>query len=133
MKKIYLTLAITLSFFLAGCGQSQPTTAINVSMTDFAYIPNNFVVPAGREIKVDLVNNGAVKHSFIIMKSGTVLDQDLDEEDNVNIYWKIELAPGQNTTTSFIAPSEPGEYMVVCSIAGHYEAGMTGRLVVVKQ
>ena len=102
-------------------------------MTDFAYNPNDFVVPASREITLYIVNNGAVLHNFIIMKVGASLGQSFDEKDEMNIYWKIELRPGQSVSTSFASPSEPGEYLIVCSTAGHYEAGMTGKLVVVAE
>ena len=102
-------------------------------MTDFAYNPNDFVVPAGREIMLDIVNNGAVVHNFIVMKAGTSPGQSFDEEDEMNIYWKIELGPGQSISTSLPSPSEPGEYLIVCSTPGHYQAGMTGKLVVVAE
>lgn len=131
MKKILLVLI--LSVFLTSCGRSQPSTAIKVNMTDFAYNPNRFVVPSGREITLDIVNNGSVVHNFIIMKAGTLPEQNFHEMDKSNIYWKIELTPGQNATTSFTAPSKAGEYLIVCSTEGHYEAGMTARLVVVAE
>lgn len=131
MKKILLVLI--LSVFLTSCGRSQPSTAIKVNMTDFAYNPNRFVVPSGREIALDIVNNGSVVHNFIIMKAGTLPEQNVHEMDKSTIYWKIELTPGQNAITSFTAPSKAGEYLIVCSTEGHYEAGMTARLVVVAE
>lgn len=133
MKKMKFILVLVLSVLLTSCGRSQPSTAIKVNMTDFAYNPNNFVVPAGREITLDVVNNGSVVHNFIVMKAGTLLGQSFDEKDETDIYWKIELTPGQNATTSFTVPSEPGEYLIVCSTEGHYEAGMTATLVVVAE
>ena len=102
-------------------------------MTDFVYNPNHLVVPAGQEITLDIVNNGSVVHNFIIMKAGAMVDQNFDETDAVNIYWKLELTPGQNATASFTAPSDAGEYLVICSTEGHYEAGMTAKLVVVAE
>ena len=133
MKKTILIFVILSSILLTSCERRQPTTIINANMTDFAYNPNDFVVPAGREITRDIVNNGAVVHNFIIMKAGASLGQSFDEKDEMNIYWKVELAPGQSAVTSFTAPAEPGEYLIVCSTAGHYEAGMTGKLVVVAE
>jgi uncharacterized cupredoxin-like copper-binding protein len=102
-------------------------------MIDFAYNPDAFIVPAGREITLDIVNNGAVVHNFIIMKAGVTLGTHFDQGDERNIVWKIELAPGQSMITTFTAPSEPGEHLIVCSTKGHYEAGMSGKLVVVEQ
>lgn len=133
MKRTVLIVAALLSILLTGCGHSQPTTTIHLNMTDFAYSPNRFVVPAGREISLDIVNNGAVLHNFILMKAGASPDHGFDETDEKNIYWKIELVPGQSVSTSFTSPSEPGAYLIVCTTPGHYQAGMTGTLVVVAE
>lgn len=46
MKRTVLIVAALLAVLLTGCARSQPTTSINLSMTDFAYSPNRFVVPA---------------------------------------------------------------------------------------
>jgi len=133
MKKILLILVICLPLLLTACGSSRPTTAIKVNVTDFAYNPNEFIVPAGQEITVEITNNGAVVHNFIIMKAGASIGKDFDEEDAANEYWKVEIMPGQSTTASFTAPSAPGEHLIVCSTPGHYIAGMTGKLVVVSE
>jgi uncharacterized cupredoxin-like copper-binding protein len=131
MNKPYLIFVIVLLWILTACGVGQPATIIKVNMIDFVYNPDDFVVPAGREITLDIVNNGAVEHNFIIMKAGTTVGPHFDEGDQMNVLWNIELAPGQRTTAAFTAPSEPGEYLIICSTEGHYEAGMTGKLVVV--
>jgi uncharacterized cupredoxin-like copper-binding protein len=67
------------------------------------------------------------------MNQGTEVGQDFGEEDLPNIYWKAELEPGKSGTYTFTAPSQPGEYQVVCGFPGHYLAGMVGKLVVVSQ
>ena len=51
--------------------------------------------------------------------------------------WEVEgvanidagARPGQTQRIRFLAPA-PGTYRVVCTVAGHAEAGMTGTLVV---
>lgn len=40
------------------------------------------------------------------------------------------VAPGKTFELSFIAPSAPGDYPIVCSFPGHCVLGMRGRLVV---
>lgn len=100
-------------------------------MKDYAYNPKEYVVPTGKEITVNIVNNGTVTHNFIIMKAGANVGQDFDDEDEANVYWRVQLSPGKSATASFTAPSKPGEYVIVCGTAGHYIAGMTGKLVVV--
>lgn len=134
MKKYSILFAIVIGLLLAltACG-GGPSTNLNVDMTEFMYNPTNFTVPAGQDITLELSNNGAVVHDFIIMNLGTEVGQDFGEEDLPNIYWKAELQPGSSNTYTFTAPSQPGEYQVVCGTPGHYLAGMVAKLVVVSE
>jgi azurin len=38
--------------------------------------------------------------------------------------------PGETVEVTFAAPKAPGKYQYVCSFAGHFQAGMTGWLIV---
>lgn len=132
--KRHLTLMVVLlglSLVLSACGGGEPSTTINVTMTDFAFTPNTFTIPADQEITVKAVNNGAVEHEFVIFKLGTNAGETFGDEDEENIYWEVEVLPGQSATVTFTAPSEPGEYSVTCGIEGHLAAGMNGSLTVV--
>lgn len=132
MKKTSLFAAVLLSLLLVSCGAAGgASNNIDVTMTDFQFQPSQFTVPAGEEITFTSSNNGAVVHNFVIMKLGTSAGDFFDEEDVPNVYWEVELPPGASTNTTFIAPSEPGEYQVVCRTEGHIVSGMTAKLTVV--
>lgn len=135
MKRFILSVIIALGFVfnLTACGASGPSTNIRVDMTEFMFSPTDFTVPAGEEITIELSNNGAVVHDFVIMKYGTEVGQDFDEDDLANVYWDAKLEPGTSDSLTFTAPSEPGEYQIVCGIAGHYLAGMVATLYVVAE
>lgn len=130
MKK-HLALLFAVAFVLAACGGGGASTTINVTMTDFKFEPMQFTIPAGQEITVNATNNGAVEHEFVIFKLGTDAGEKFGDEDEENIYWEVEVQPGQSVTATFTAPSEPGEYYVTCGIEGHLEAGMNGKVIVV--
>jgi uncharacterized cupredoxin-like copper-binding protein len=135
MKK-YLALVVIvfgLSLALAACGGGGPTTNLSVDMVEFTFTPADFTVPAGQEITLELTNNGAVVHDFIIMNLGAQVGQDFGDDDEQNMYWKAELGPGTSSTYTFNAPSQPGEYQVICGVPGHYLAGMVAKLVVVAE
>ncbi len=134
MKKFWFLFFVLVlaALTLAACGGGKgPSTTIDLTMTDFHYEPSEFVVPAGKEITLNATNNGAVVHEFVIMKYGTTIGEKFGDEDEGNIYWEVEVDPGKNISVTFTAPSEPGEYQVVCGIEGHFEAGMVGKLTVV--
>lgn len=132
MKKTFYIIIILLALALTACGSDGPSTKLNVEMTDFAFTPNHFTVPASEEITVNIAHNGIVVHEFIIMKPGTKAGESFDEEDKPNIYKLVEVPPGYSQSFTFTAPAGPGDYQVVCGIAGHIESGMTATLTVVE-
>lgn len=132
MKKNFIYVAVLFSLLLVSCGaKGGVSDSIDVTLTDFQFQPNQFTVPASQEISFRSSNNGAVVHNFVIMKLGTSAGPMFDEEDVPNVYWEAELVPGASTETSFTAPTEPGEYQIVCRTEGHIASGMTGTLTVV--
>ena len=131
MKRTFIIAAVLLSLMLVSCGASGPSTKINVTMTDFQFQPNLFTVPAGQEITFSSTNNGAVVHNFVIMNKGTTAGPFFDDEDVPNVFWQVEIQPGGSEDTTFTAPTEPGDYEVVCRTEGHIASGMTAKLTVV--
>jgi uncharacterized cupredoxin-like copper-binding protein len=134
MKKYALSVlvaALVLALAACGGGAGGASSKINVTFTDFHFMPTEFTIPAGQEITFTGKNNGAVAHDFIIMNLGTEAGDNFGPEDDPNVFWKIEVQPGQSATETFTAPSDPGTYQIVCGIPGHYVAGMVAKLTVV--
>ena len=133
MKRIIIVfMAVLLSLVPTSCGGGGPTTTINVTMTDFQFTPNQFTVPASQEITLNVTNTGAVVHNFIIMKLGTTAGATYEDDDDANVYWgERDIQPGGDFSVTFTAPTEPGEYEVVCRTEGHIASGMVGKLIVV--
>jgi uncharacterized cupredoxin-like copper-binding protein len=131
LKKIFLVLLFVMTFVLSACGAGGAYTTIDVAFAEFTFTPSEFTIPAGQEITVNATNNGAVVHELVIIKFGQTAGDNFDEEDEGNVYWKIEAQPGTSVTGTFTAPTDPGEYQIVCGTPGHYMAGMVGKLTVV--
>ena len=130
MKKIAFAtvLVLGLSVVLTGCSSGP---SINVTITDFAYTPNAWTVPAGASVTLKARNDGAVEHEFAIMKLGTSVTPPFGDKDEANIFWELdEIGPGTTKSATFTAPTEPGRYEVICGLAGHIENGMVGSLIV---
>ena len=132
---VLILLVIVQSFVLVACrGSGTPSKSIKVTMTDFSFSPNTFTIPAGQPISIEVTNNGAVQHSFLIMKQGHQIQAHFTEADKTNVYWEVASVPaGESVRDTFTAPTDPGEYQIVCGIAGHFEAGMVAKLKVVQQ
>ena len=131
MNKRFYSLVLLSALFLASCGGAGRSTTIDVVFAEFTFTPNTFTIPAGQEITLNAQNNGAVLHEFVIMKLGETVGEDFGAEDEENIYWEVEVDPGQSSSVTFTAPTDPGEYQIVCGTEGHYVAGMIGTLTVV--
>ena len=131
MRKILSIVVLGLSLMLSACGSAKPTTTIDVNLTDFQFQPATFTIPAGKEITLNATNTGAVVHNFVIMKEGTTAGALFDDADLPNVYWDVEIDPGGEAHVKFTAPSDPGEYQLVCRTKGHLAAGMTGTITVV--
>ncbi len=125
---LILVLAIT---GCSGANASAGATKLNVNMTEFMFEPTDYTIPAGQEITIKLTNDGAIMHEFVILKKGTEITVPFNEDDEDKVYWEHELEAGQSATVTFMAPTEPGEYQIICGISGHMEAGMVSNLVVV--
>ena len=97
----------------AGAAASGPVT-IDLAMLDISFDQTEITVPANTEITINLVNSGALTHSF-----------DIDE---LNVH-SGDYAAGQSGTVTFNSGA-PGEYEFYCAIPGHRESGMAGKIIV---
>ena len=130
-----LSVALGLSLALAACS-AKPAVAnisVDVTITDFAYAPKAFTVPAGSQVTLNAKNNGAVEHEFALMKLGTSVTPPFGEKDEGGIFWEMDgIEPNTTKSATFTAPAEPGTYQVICGLAGHIENGMIATLTVTK-
>ena len=129
-KKLLFALTLLLIWALTACGSSGPSTELSFTMTDFAFDPSEYTVPAGKDITLHVTHHGAMEHSFIIMKYGTDAGDMFDEDDQANVLWEVDLQPGETETVHFTAPDQPGTYQVICGMPGHLQSGMIGKLTV---
>jgi uncharacterized cupredoxin-like copper-binding protein len=96
----------------AGGGAALPTT-LEIDMVDLAFQPTDLTIPANTDVTIKAVNKGALPHTFTIT----------DVADTG------EVASGSSAEVKVNLP--PGEYTFDCTVPGHKEAGMIGKLTVV--
>ncbi len=129
-------IALAVVLVLAACGGSGGgsgsggSTNVTVTMKEFAFDPANVTVPAGAKVSLTLTNNGSVQHTWVVMKQGTKVSGSFTDADKANIYFSQAVDPGKTVTATFTAPSQAGDYQIVCDVPGHFEAGMQGTLTV---
>lgn len=107
-----------------------------------------FTVPAGGQVKLTLLNVGkmpknAMGHNVVFLVEGAdenafaataaaARDNDfIPSELSSQILAATKmLGPGESDTIEFTAPTEPGEYVFLCSFPAHMFAGMRGVMTV---
>src|SRR5690625_1370506 len=88
---------------------------IEVKAHDFRFDPAEITVAPGEVFALRLENIGQVVHMW-----------EIEGRPETHVHAEV----GQTAQGVIIAPDEPGEYRIVCTEAGHTEAGMVGRLIV---
>ena len=139
-RKIFAVFA--LAVLLVGCASTptQTATEITVEASDFAYKPVSITVPAGETVTMTLNNIGKVEHDFVIEKinvtnveasdTGPAAHHQMGHEPEYDLHFYAKA--GETSTLQFTA-LESGTYEIFCSVEGHKEAGMIGKLVVAAQ
>lgn len=151
MKKASFYLLFVLAVaVLAACGSttatpteatSLPPVEISVTGTDIAYDTNQIEVTAGQPVRLTFHNEGVLEHDWSIIEiphTGAVAEghvagmmgHDMNMSQTAVDPEVHVAAPAGGTNTVEFTPSEPGEYEFFCTVSGHKEAGMLGKLVV---
>lgn len=131
MKKILRIASFVLAsaILLTACGSGG--TTLNVSTTDTGYDAKTYTVPAGAKVTLHMTNNGSIEHEFAILNKGEHVSLPFSDDDEAKIFWELDgVDAGETKSDTFTAPTEPGEYDIVCGIPGHIELGMTATLIV---
>jgi uncharacterized cupredoxin-like copper-binding protein len=92
-----------------------------VVATDLKFTPPTIQAKVGQPIKIVLENTGAIEHdlAFPTIKA-----------DQPGASLKAVAKPGQTAILEF-TPTAKGSYEYICTIPGHKEAGMKGKINVV--
>lgn len=134
--KIAFLVLVPLALLASACGDSGGSTSIEATMSDFMFSPTEWEIAANEEITIELTNDGAVEHEFVILKPGVTITSEADlpatEEELLAdfVFWEDEVGVGETKTLTFTAP-QAGTYQIICAIEDHFDAGMTGTMTVV--
>jgi uncharacterized cupredoxin-like copper-binding protein len=109
---------------------------VNVSLGntngELKFFPDNLEFKAGRPYKLLLDNPSTVKHYFTSKDFADASWTKKVQAGKVEVkgaIHELELQPGA-AAEWVLTPMKPGTYELHCSIKGHAEAGMIGKIVV---
>ncbi|MFN7660678.1 MAG: cupredoxin domain-containing protein [Dolichospermum sp.] len=114
----------------------QPVIEITVNLGNTAnelkFEPNYLELIPGKRYNLKLNNPSSQKHYFTAKDFADVIWTQKVEAGKVEIKGNIhelELKPGAEAEWVFV-PIKSGKYALLCTIAGHTEAGMKGEIVI---
>jgi uncharacterized cupredoxin-like copper-binding protein len=87
--------------------------AVTVRSGEFWFEPGELVIPTAGATTLVLANSGISVHNFTVEELGV----------------EIVASRGRSGQATVVDPP-PGAYLFYCSVSGHREAGMVGRLIV---
>ncbi|MDQ3126984.1 MAG: cupredoxin domain-containing protein [Chloroflexota bacterium] len=88
--------------------------SVDVRASNVRFTPADVTIPAGRFVVVRFTNDDPIFHDWMV-------------EGVANV--DAGARPGQTQRIRFRLDT-PGTYEIMCSVEGHAEAGMVGRLIV---
>jgi uncharacterized cupredoxin-like copper-binding protein len=116
----------------AGAAKAQRTIDVRMG-DDMRFRPDRIEVREGETVRLRVRNSGRVMHELVI---GTREELDAHAElmkkfPNMehDEPWMAHVGPGRSGEIVWTF-NRAGEFDFACLIAGHYEAGMTGRIIV---
>jgi uncharacterized cupredoxin-like copper-binding protein len=114
----------------------QPIAEIIVSLgnsdDELKFFPDSLEFQSGKRYKLVLTNPSPQKHYFTSKDFADAIWTQKVEAGNVEIKGSIhelELKPGAKAEWVFV-PLKSGTYNLRCTIPGHTEAGMTGKITI---
>ena len=130
-KAAGLTLAlVALSTACSGGAQILPSARVEVTTVDFGFEPSAWAVTAGTEFDVTLVNAGFNEHEWVVLEQGLQIESASDFSED-RVLARLDKVARDGSVDSTFTVDEAGTYQVICSIGGHFTAGMEGTLTVV--
>lgn len=102
------------------------------SAGELKFFPNNLEFDAGKSYKLLLDNPSPTKHYFTAKDFADASWTRKVEAGNVEVkgaIHELELKPTAAAEWVFV-PMKSGNYELHCSIPGHTEAGMTGKIII---
>lgn len=133
IHKVALALC-ALALVVTSCGSSAPAALpsdvqVTVDLKDSPYsvVVSPATFKAGT-ITFGIRNTGAMPHQFDLIKTDLAADKlPIDaatakaKEDGL-VKQVLNIQPGKVATVS--AELQPGHYVIICNVAGHYQLGM---------
>lgn len=122
----YVGVALMCLVACGGNGDAAPPSELTTAARDFSFQPDLWQPAAGTVVTVEVANEGNTLHTWVVLRGGVEV-KSVDEVGDGDVLFEISIPIGETESGQLTVPPE-GDYQVICTIAGHLESGMQGRL-----
>jgi uncharacterized cupredoxin-like copper-binding protein len=115
----------------SGGGESEAgsaTTTVQATLSEFTITLDKQSAESGK-VTFDAKNSGAIAHELVVIRTDLapdklpVKDDGTVDESKVDVLGKTEqFDAGKTDTEEVTLPA--GKYLLICNVAGHYQAGL---------
>ena len=109
-RKLFVTAGL-FACAVAGLSCSPPNPEVSVLLTDYAFDPPIVTLQRAQKTIIKLQNKGSVEHNLAIPRQ------------NIS---SVIVKPGETASLELAFPQ--GEFPIVCSLPGHEDQGMVGKI-----
>ncbi len=120
-----------LALVISSCGAPGPVT---MTMTEYAFKLSATSAKSGN-VTFRIVNSGAIVHEAVVIQTDLAADKlpmnadgDVDEEKLTSMGEQGDIEAGK--TVDLTLNLNPGRYLIICNLAGHFKNGMYTEFVV---
>lgn len=115
MRRLFpLAAALALAAPAAALAHDGAHDSYTINGKEFDFSKDEMVVKAGAPVTITFQNEGRISHNLAIPELGVT----------------TETIQGGKTATLTFTPEGAGTYRFICSVPGHAQAGMHGKLIV---
>ena len=142
-KKLAITMLAAAALVVGvGCGggsgddeaSGEPVDeVIEVAARDIRFVPDEITIPAGKTVRLVLVNEDEGTAHDLEAEGLTVRRMEgggHPGEHGGGDMLAVHSEEGERSSVVFVAET-PGTYEIFCTVPGHRDAGMVGRIIVV--
>ena len=132
--KTLLALSIGGALLVAACGSGSGGGTIHVTLKETGITLDQSTINAGTVV-FDVKNAGTIIHELVVIKTDLAPDKlppstgepgQMLEDGSVGEVEDVDVGASKQLSLKL----EPGKYVLICNLAGHYAAGMHVGLVV---
>jgi len=130
-----LAALVLLATIATACGESAPafdakSVQLVVEMRDYSVKPSVDTVKAGT-IKIGIRNLAGMSHDLVVLKTDVAPDKlpyDTGRAQVIETGLVGKQVVEPQRSGALTVTLEPGNYVLICNVAGHYQLGMRAAL-----